>query len=442
MLITALLLAGSAARKFTVDPNDPIASHPDMAALVDRIVENNARRGLDAASNSLSERDKQDIVALHNKVRSETARGQYQSKDGALPKAANMVKLKWSESLAFVATEWSSKCRLTHRSQSSDTDDHCDKALAKHHAISNLPGHTPGEGCGENIAALGVAPYWSYWATDAKTGKQRDFGIGGAIENGWSKDEARYAQVAWAETRFVGCGFADCSSAEGVEPSWMKTMLTCNYYPKVDHLQQGRGPYKVGEECSACPHDYSGCTDSRDVYTSQSVKTPSPTKWTLAGLCTDEPPPKKQAPSLSKPRCPRDKRRFAESYTMSGFDMNYEVSRDKSRYKLPVDVNSVYTWHSCQDGASKYDSGQGNVLFFGYQKHPIWAVRGRHGLLGHAVTRDSQSLLTATWQMVFVDAQWKSVTLPAPKGAAVQITNPVKVTSYLFVQVLSVANLA
>merc|ERR1712096_563386 len=57
---------------------------------------------------------------------------------------------------------------------------------------------------------------------------------------------------------------------------------------------------------------------------------------------------------------------------------------------------------------------------FGYHNHTTWAVRGPHGVV--AVARKSHSLLTATWKMSFVEAQLKRATLPAPKGAMVQIT--------------------
>ena len=124
MLISAaLLLASSAAHRYAVDPNDPIARQPDMSAMIGRIVENNVRRGAlsTGAEAGLSQADKDDIVALHNKVRAETARGEYTGKDGALPKATNMLKLKWSDALAATASEWASKCRFVHRSQSATT---------------------------------------------------------------------------------------------------------------------------------------------------------------------------------------------------------------------------------------------------------------------------------------------------------------------------------
>lgn len=69
MMKLALLCAVCSAIEF--DENDPIASHPQMQSLINNIVDRNARRGLTNPA-TLSQQDRNDILAMHNKVRAET----------------------------------------------------------------------------------------------------------------------------------------------------------------------------------------------------------------------------------------------------------------------------------------------------------------------------------------------------------------------------------
>lgn len=249
----AVLCAVTTAVEF--DTNDPMVSHPEMQSLVNSIVERNARRGLTNPA-TLSQTDRDDILALHNKVRAETgncphtqtvvycefaqytatcksccvllidyvARGEYTGSGTMLPQATNMNYLKWSSTLETVATEWSSYCNFNHRSGTSS----CSNAM---NSLSvDMDGYSSGDGCGENLYGSGASPVWSQiWNGD-------DYGIRGGIEDNWCVDEAatwtyststgsagHYTQVVWANTQYVGCGFYNCDSANG----WMNNMFTC-----------------------------------------------------------------------------------------------------------------------------------------------------------------------------------------------------------------------
>jgi len=252
-----------------------MASHPEMQSLVNGIVERNARRGLSNPA-TLHDQDRNDILALHNKIRAETARGEYQGSGTLLPQATNMNYLKWSTALETVAAEWSSNCQFNHRGSGSSS---CATALGKLSSV-DLPGWSTGKGCGENLYGSGVDPVW----TDSKYG----YGIMEGIEDGWCKEEAEtwtygtnigsaghYTQVVWANTEYVGCGFYNCPSSNG----WMNNMFTCNYYPPGNY--GGQYAYTAGSTCSDCS---GGC--STNQYTPQSG-TPGTTPWNLAGLCTD-----------------------------------------------------------------------------------------------------------------------------------------------------------
>jgi len=285
MLSFALLFALTSAVEF--DLSDPIASHPDMVSLVNQIVDRNSRRGLvDAASGTLSQRDKDDILALHNKIRAETARGEYQGSSGSLPEASDMNYLLWSDALATVAADWSSECVFAHRNGA----DSCNNALDDLSSV-DLDGYSSGDGCGENLYASSATASWSsMWNGD-------DYGIRGGIEDNWCVDEAEtwsygtdigaaghYTQVVWADSKYVGCGFADCSDS-----TWMGLLFTCNYYPAGN--VGGQYPYSSGTACDDCS---AGC--SSETHTPQSG-TPSPTSWDLSGLCTDTTPTAVGTPS-------------------------------------------------------------------------------------------------------------------------------------------------
>eukprot|EP01084_Bolivina_argentea_P277556 473888_1 len=252
------------------DNSDPIASHPQMMGLVDGIYERNVRRGL-TNPDVLNAEDRQNILDLHNKIRSETARGLYQGAGSLLPRAANMAELKYSLLLEKVATDWSGNCNFEHRSSGGQS---CASAMARFKQ-STPPEWSSGDvsGCGENLYGSGADPAWTVMFGD------KDYGIRGGIEDSWCIDEAKtwtygpsggsaghYTAVIWDDTRYVGCGFKQCSSG------WMKNMFTCNYFPAGNcHGCYGKkGPYVTGEPCSDCPSDLPSCTTG-----------------TNAGLCTD-----------------------------------------------------------------------------------------------------------------------------------------------------------
>jgi len=258
-----------------------VVSRPEMQSLVNNIAERNARRGLDIATNTLSATDKADILALHNKARAETARGEYAGISGLLPSASNMKYLKWSDSLATIASEWAAGCSWGHRPDSGSSS--CATKLGGLNNV-DLDGYvsTSGDGCGENLYGSGADPVWSQlWNGD-------DYGIRGGIEQNWCLNEAddwsygtnlgsagHYTQVVWANTQFVGCGFGKCNDANG----WMNNMFVCNYYPPGNW--GGEYPYSSGTTCADCAD---GC--SSETYIPQSG-TPAPTSWDLSGLCTD-----------------------------------------------------------------------------------------------------------------------------------------------------------
>eukprot|EP01083_Nonionella_stella_P201841 737993_1 len=197
------------------DETDPIASHPDMMSYVNEIYERNIRRGLNNPA-ELETIDRQVILDLHNKIRSETARGLYEGPGGSYqPQACNMNALSWSIVLEELSTQWSSQCYFEHSTNCVTRMGNVinnNQLTAEWNRQSTDP-------CGENLYISGASP-----ALNAVY-NNKNYGICGGIETGWSKEESlkytyakkynyaagHYTQVVWANTRYVGCGFRQCN---------------------------------------------------------------------------------------------------------------------------------------------------------------------------------------------------------------------------------------
>ena len=249
------------------DHTDPIASHSSMQKIVNDIVERNIRRGLDNP-NILSQTDQQVILDEHNRIRSETARGIYEGPGSSFqPQGCNMNALMWSEALAVAATQWSSRCYFEHNGGRAD-----DTRSAA--ASGAEPGWiiTNSDSVGENLYVSGADPAMNAYFGD------KNYGIMGGLTDGWCYDEAKqytytpspgaagtghYTQVIWANTRFVGCGFQQCSGAstDSGSYSWAKMIFTCNYFPAGNYY--GQHPYQQGAPCSCCDNDRKECTHDR-----------------------------------------------------------------------------------------------------------------------------------------------------------------------------------
>ena len=65
----------------------------------------------------MTEADKNVIVSLHNKFRSQVALGQEsRGLPGPQPPAANMLEMTWDNELAAVAQRWADQCQFGHDS--------------------------------------------------------------------------------------------------------------------------------------------------------------------------------------------------------------------------------------------------------------------------------------------------------------------------------------
>lgn len=192
------------------------------------------------------------ILDRHNEFRAKVAQGG--GLVGNEPAAKNMNKLQHSCVLEAIAQDWADHLcasrTFDHRTNA-DIKETIKRLMTpelqeKTFAVAE-DGNTQG---GENLAAGGGSTLEGLVSrVDAWVAEHSDFtfveGAEGTKVAG--KMTGHYTAVAWADTRFVGCGFSICPNGE------YKEYVVCNYF-KAGNMA-GSAPYLGGTECTQCPAD-------------------------------------------------------------------------------------------------------------------------------------------------------------------------------------------
>ncbi|CAI2351494.1 unnamed protein product [Caenorhabditis sp. 36 PRJEB53466] len=172
-----------------------------------------------------------EIVNEHNSLRSSIAKGTFVARETTEPEAADMLKLKWDNSLATSAQNYANTCPT---------------------------GHSGDDGIGENI-------FWSW--SSGSLGSLDEYGVTASDswqqefqDNGWTSNVLDVAtfntgighatQMVWSKTGSIGCGVKNC----GPDPSmnnWNQVVVVCQYKQQGNILNSPI--YKKGSTCSACP---------------------------------------------------------------------------------------------------------------------------------------------------------------------------------------------
>ncbi|TKR96603.1 hypothetical protein L596_010601 [Steinernema carpocapsae] len=194
------------------------------------------------SGSQLKPADRANLLAEHNKLRSQNARGL--SQDGPsgefAPKAKNMYKLTYSCDLENMAQKWSNGCVFKHSSQQ-------------------------GRNAGENIYATfpvqnsnsihDFIAHPNFWfsapllnAIDSWWAELKNKGVGQYSSNFtftldvFKAGTGHYTQMAWGATTEVGCGITQCTSPKSM------TFVVCNY--RIAGNMIGDPIYAIGSPCS------------------------------------------------------------------------------------------------------------------------------------------------------------------------------------------------
>lgn len=214
-------------------------------------------------SSAFTTAEKAHIVKLHNDLREELARGEVPG----MPAAADMNQLVWDDALANVALSFVETCPgLAHNQQRGiDYLNQRDAGYTRWGPDNQyLPSFCQGQDCvpvGENV--LWSSGTWSLnrlleVIESAWWDEHEDWTFGDHKEGcAPGKMCGHFTQMAWANTRYVGCAVVNgCSNGN---------VLVCNYFP-LGNMTVGSNParpYEVGEACSNCQSDREVCTDGQ-----------------------------------------------------------------------------------------------------------------------------------------------------------------------------------
>ena len=184
------------------------------------------------------EEDKKWVLDMHNENRANVAAGDEpdDGTDGTYPTAGDMNYLFWDDALASVAQAYSDECYWGHNSDRNDEFyDYADKASFGYPSSGIYIGEniaeysTTSDSISDVLLTYGPDAWWdesTLWHYQ---------GYSGSTING----AGHFTQMAWANTRYIGCGFSYCPDG-----SWNTYYLVCNYYPGGNY--GGQYPYTEG----------------------------------------------------------------------------------------------------------------------------------------------------------------------------------------------------
>ena len=220
----------------------------------------------------LTEELRQEILDLHNDLRSQVALGNTGpgcSESSNQPQAANMNKLAWSYNLERYAQEYSDKCVWGHSDSDTRQTTVCSYSDDAQYGTSYCGW------IGENIA-VGSADAVKFHDYSSYNGN--DYGLAGQIQGWFDEYEdysyssnsgcgttGHYTAMVWANTRFVGCGATYCpggttDSSGNVVSSYFTLYQVCQYASGGNW--NGEYPYEEGSPASNCDADRTANTDT------------------------------------------------------------------------------------------------------------------------------------------------------------------------------------
>lgn len=170
-----------------------------------------------------TELTKNEFVRIHNELRSQVN-----------PQASNMEYMVWDKDLAHSARLWSEKCIWEHGQP--DIEEKYTRYGQNLYIQTGASPSSLAEPSADRVTRnswYDEVEDYSYDTNSCNPGKAC----------------GHYTQVVWAASTKIGCGYAFCSTVEGLayKNAWL---TTCNYHPPGNY--RGVRPYKIGVRCSEC----------------------------------------------------------------------------------------------------------------------------------------------------------------------------------------------
>ncbi|XP_077547736.1 uncharacterized protein LOC144159983 [Haemaphysalis longicornis] len=180
----------------------------------------------------LSAADKQILLDTHNKYRSQIAKG----KLGRFPPARDMLRLMWDDEMANNAQALAELCQSNH-----------DKLQERFTTKFQQTGQNIGWSDDPLERTDVQASTW----VDSWVDEHTDYaGSVSSFDTTRSKGVVtHFVQVAWAKTRFVGCGYVQHQLSRDLFK--YQTIVICNYGEWGNQI--GSPIYLEGATCSQCP---------------------------------------------------------------------------------------------------------------------------------------------------------------------------------------------
>ncbi|UMM33491.1 hypothetical protein L5515_006958 [Caenorhabditis briggsae] len=178
------------------------------------------------------------ILNIHNELRSQIALGAYDGEETFetyKPSASNMRKLKWDDSLAASAQNYSNTCpdRLSAPSRDGENV----------FFATSSNGQDSVDYYGDRASEI--------WKSEFEN---RGWNSTKMDDNAFNSGIKEATQMVWAETHLIGCGVSVCP-----KDNRFKYVVVCHYEEPGN--KKDANIYEEGTTCSNCPENF-GCDNN------------------------------------------------------------------------------------------------------------------------------------------------------------------------------------
>ena len=177
------------------------------------------------------------ILSVHNNYRSKIANGGVDTSNGKMTPATNMVQLYWSKKLSIKAQLIANDCLFKSSVEQ----------------IRSNAGEFVGESIYLKAHKGDVKPELMDWedAIESWYKERLNFDVGDISKYQSFPKTKAFTQIAWANTRFIGCGYSAFKTKSGDT----NQLYICHYSPGGNIVLKEMYNSQ-GKVCSKCPKNY------------------------------------------------------------------------------------------------------------------------------------------------------------------------------------------